>query len=182
MGMSAKRKGWVLLDPKTRKLPTSNHVTFDENMAARRCALRDFDLRQTKKAGPGASADDEREAKLERSMYDDSPDLQFEDSVNKYMDEAATVRELKTSAVLQKKLTTTERRQTTTTTKTRFQTKRKRKVLVHSPQVQLLLPGRGRTGGKERQHRQQGVRQHLQGVLQVLQCTHHFKFQGDVLP
>ena len=56
VGLSAKRKGWVLLDPKTRKISTSYHVTFDEDMAARRCALRDFDLRQTKKAGPGATA------------------------------------------------------------------------------------------------------------------------------
>ena len=89
VGMSAKRKGWVLLDPKTRKLSTSYHVTFDEDMTARRCALRDFDLRQTKKAGPGATADDEREAKLERSMYDESPDLRFEDSVDKYVEDAA---------------------------------------------------------------------------------------------
>ena len=79
MGLSAKRKGWVLLDPKTRKISTSYHVTFDEDMAARRCALRDFDLRQTKKAGPGATTDEERVAKLERSMYDKSPDLKYED-------------------------------------------------------------------------------------------------------
>ena len=79
VGLSAKRKGWVLLDPKTRKLSTSFHVTFDEDMAARRCALRDFDLRQTKKAGPGATADEEREAKLERSLYDETPDLKYED-------------------------------------------------------------------------------------------------------
>ena len=81
VGQSAKRKGWVLLDPKTRKLSTSFHVTFDEDMATRRCALRDFDLRQTKKAGPGATADEEREAKLERSLYDESPDLKYEDRI-----------------------------------------------------------------------------------------------------
>ena len=34
VGLSAKRKGWVLLDPKTRKLSTSYHVTFDEDMGA----------------------------------------------------------------------------------------------------------------------------------------------------
>jgi len=79
VGLSAKRKGWVLLDPKTRKLSTSYHVTFDEDMSSRRCALRDFDLRQTKKAGPGATADEEREAKLERSLYDESPDLKYDD-------------------------------------------------------------------------------------------------------
>ena len=84
VGLSAKRKGWVLLDPKTRKISTSYHVTFDEDMAARRCALRDFDLRQTKKAGPGATTDEERVAKLERSMYDESPDLKYEDQIVAY--------------------------------------------------------------------------------------------------
>jgi hypothetical protein len=92
VGLSAKRKGWVLLDPKTRKLSTSYHVTFDEDMTARRCALRDFDLRQTKKAGPGATADEERVAKLERSMYDESPDLKFEDSVDQYEKDDTSLR------------------------------------------------------------------------------------------
>ena len=87
VGLSAKRKGWVLLDPKTRKLSTSYHVTFDEDMGARRCALRDFDLRQTKKAGPGATADEEREAKLERSLYDESPDLKYEDRLEAFVEE-----------------------------------------------------------------------------------------------
>ena len=73
--------GWVLLDSETQKLSTSYHVTFDEDVASRRCALRDFDLRQTKKAGPGATADEEREAKPERPLYDESPDLKYGDRI-----------------------------------------------------------------------------------------------------
>mmetsp|Transcript_37961 Transcript_37961/g.84825 ORF Transcript_37961/g.84825 Transcript_37961/m.84825 type:complete len:205 (-) Transcript_37961:662-1276(-) len=78
VGMSANRKGWVLFDPATRKTRTTFHCSFDESLEGRRCALRDFDLRQHK-AGPGASRDDERLAKLERALYDGSADLPFED-------------------------------------------------------------------------------------------------------
>ena len=77
----------AIIDPKTRKLSTSYHETFDEDMTSRRCALRDFDLRQTKKAGPSATADEEREAKLERSMYDESPDLKYEDQPNEFVED-----------------------------------------------------------------------------------------------
>ena len=87
MGLSAKRRGWVLFYPKTRKFSTSYHVTFDEDMGARRCALRDFDLRQTKKADPGATADEEREAKLEWSLYDKSPALKYEDRLGTFAEE-----------------------------------------------------------------------------------------------
>ena len=45
VGISENKKGWVLLDPSTRKLTTTYHATFDEDMSNRRCALRDFDLR-----------------------------------------------------------------------------------------------------------------------------------------
>ena len=68
VGMSPNRKGWVLFDPATRATTTTFHCTFDENMNNRRCALRDFDLRQHK-AGPGATADENRIALLERSLY-----------------------------------------------------------------------------------------------------------------
>jgi hypothetical protein len=70
VGMSPNRKGWVLFDPKTRKTTTTYHASFDEDMVNRRCALRDFDLRQHK-AGPGGSRDDERLAQLERELYTD---------------------------------------------------------------------------------------------------------------
>jgi hypothetical protein len=48
VGLSANRKGWVLFDPKTRKVRTTFHCSFDESLENRRCALRDFDLRQRK--------------------------------------------------------------------------------------------------------------------------------------
>ena len=83
VGISDNKKGWVLFDTGTRKLVTTYHVTFDENMSNRRCALRDFDLRQTK-AGPGATRDEEREALHERCLYDDNTSLldkdEYEDS------------------------------------------------------------------------------------------------------
>ena len=78
VGMSANRKGWVLLDPATRKIRTTFHCSFDESLEGRRCALRDFDLRQAK-AGPGATQDEERLAKLERDLYDPKADLPFDD-------------------------------------------------------------------------------------------------------
>jgi len=78
VGMSANRKGWVLFDPKTRKTTTTFHASFDEDMVNRRCALRDFDLRQHK-AGPGGSRDDERLALLERELYTDDSSLTFQD-------------------------------------------------------------------------------------------------------
>ena len=74
VGISENKKGWVLLDPSTRKLTTTYHATFDEDMSNRRCALRDFDLRQAK-AGAGASHDEARQAKLERCLYDDNAPL-----------------------------------------------------------------------------------------------------------
>ena len=74
VGIAENRKGWVLFDPKTRKLSTTYHCSFDESMENRRCALRDFDLRQ-RKAGPGASHDEERLAKLERCLFDDNAEL-----------------------------------------------------------------------------------------------------------
>ena len=78
VGMSSNRKGWVLFDPKTRKTTTTFHASFDEDMVNRRCALRDFDLRQHK-AGPGGSRDDERLALLERELYTDDSSLTFQD-------------------------------------------------------------------------------------------------------
>ena len=78
VGLSPNRKGWVLFDSKTRTTSTTYHCTFDEDMGNRRCALRDFDLRQ-RKAGPGGSADDERLAVLERSLYDDDPVVGYEE-------------------------------------------------------------------------------------------------------
>jgi hypothetical protein len=67
VGSSANRKGFVLFDPRTRKLRTTFHCSFDESFENRRCALRDFDLRP-RKAGPGSR--EERAAKLERQLYD----------------------------------------------------------------------------------------------------------------
>jgi transposase InsO family protein len=81
VGISPNRKGWVLFDPSTRKTTTTYHCTFDEDMANRRCALRDFDLRQHK-AGPGATADEHRLAQLERSLYNDDAIIDFDDSVH----------------------------------------------------------------------------------------------------
>ena len=78
VGLSANRKGWVLFDPATRRTSTTYHCTFNEDMSNRVCALRDFDQRQ-RKAGPGASADDERLAVLERSLYDANADLDIEE-------------------------------------------------------------------------------------------------------
>ena len=46
--------------------------------AWRRCALRDFDLRQ-RKAGPGSSKDEERLALLERELCDTATDLYLSD-------------------------------------------------------------------------------------------------------
>ena len=77
MGLSANRKGWCLFDPKTRKVTTSYHVTFNESMDNRVCALRDFDLRPSK-AGAGASLSEERFATLERALYDANADLDFD--------------------------------------------------------------------------------------------------------
>jgi hypothetical protein len=81
VGISPNRKGWVLFDPASRKTSTTYHCTFDEDMSNRRCALRDYDLRRHK-AGPSATADDERLAKLERSLYDDSPIINYNEPPN----------------------------------------------------------------------------------------------------
>ena len=81
VGISANRKGWVLFDPRTRKLSTSYHCSFNESMDNRVCALRDFDLRPAK-ARPGASQDEERHALLEREVYDMSADLMFDSEVS----------------------------------------------------------------------------------------------------
>jgi len=78
VGLSANRKGWLIFDPKSRKCKTSYHCSFDESLEGRRCALRDFDLRQ-KKAGPGASRDEERLALLERELYEDSAEFYLND-------------------------------------------------------------------------------------------------------
>ena len=77
VGMSANRKGWCHFDPKTRKVTTSYHVTFNESMDNRKCALRDFDLRP-RKAGPGATLGEERLAVLERALYDAYADIDFD--------------------------------------------------------------------------------------------------------
>ena len=69
VGLSANRKGWVLFNPRTRQIATTYHCIFDESFELRRCALRDFKLRQDK-AGPGASRDEERLAKLEAELYE----------------------------------------------------------------------------------------------------------------
>ena len=78
VGLSANRKGWLIFDPKTRKTRTSFHCSFDETLEGRRCALRDFDLRQ-RKAGPGSTKDEERLAMLERELYDEDVDLCLSD-------------------------------------------------------------------------------------------------------
>ena len=78
VGLSANRKGWVLFDPATRKTSTTYHCTFDEDMSNRRCALRDFDLRP-RKAGAGATADEERLAVLERSLYEDDAVIDYDE-------------------------------------------------------------------------------------------------------
>jgi hypothetical protein len=78
VGLSANRKGWLIFDPKTRTTRTSFHCSFDESLEGRRCALRDFDLRQ-RKAGPGSSKDEERLALLERELYDTDPVLHLSD-------------------------------------------------------------------------------------------------------
>ena len=79
VGVSPNRKGWVLFDPATRKTSTTYHCTFDEDMGRRRCALRDFDLRQ-RKAGSASTDDEERLANLERSLYDDSPTIEYDEA------------------------------------------------------------------------------------------------------
>jgi hypothetical protein len=78
VGLSANRKGWLIFDPKTRKTRTSFHCSFDESLEGRRCALRNFDLRE-RKAGPGASRDEERLALLERELYDEDVDFSLND-------------------------------------------------------------------------------------------------------
>ena len=82
VGIAANRKGWVLMDPKTRKLTTSYHCAFNEDMRNRRCALRDFDLRHGNKAGPAASKDDDRVALLERALYEELPVVHFDDEAD----------------------------------------------------------------------------------------------------
>ena len=84
VGISANRKGWVIFDPKTRKCRTTFHASFDESLEGRRCALRDFDLRE-RKAGTGANRDEERLAQLERELYDEEVDLPFEDSTERFL-------------------------------------------------------------------------------------------------
>jgi hypothetical protein len=69
VGLSPNRKGWVLFDPKTRKMRTTFHCAFDESLKDRRCGLLDFVLRP-RKAGPGATRDEERIARLEGELYD----------------------------------------------------------------------------------------------------------------
>ena len=81
VGISANRKGWLIFNPKTRKCRTTFHASFDESLEGRRCALRDFDLR-THKAGPGATRDEERLAKLERELYQEEVDIPFEDEAD----------------------------------------------------------------------------------------------------
>jgi hypothetical protein len=78
VGMSAQRKGWVIFDPSSRTVRTTYHCRFDESLEGRRCPLRDFVLRP-RKAGPGASDDDERVARLEGQLYDTSVDLPFKE-------------------------------------------------------------------------------------------------------
>ena len=73
VGISVNRKGWVLFDPKTRKVRTTYHCTFDESLEGRRCALLDYELRQ-KKAGPDASFSDEQ-LKMQSDLYDRSADI-----------------------------------------------------------------------------------------------------------
>ena len=79
--MSANRKGWLLFDSKSRKLRTTFHCNFDETLEGRRCALRDFALRQ-RKAGPGATRDDERLARLEGELYDDTVNIDIVEDPN----------------------------------------------------------------------------------------------------
>ena len=85
MGISANRKGWLIFNPKTRKCRTTFHASFDESLEGRRCALRDFDLRE-RKAGPGATRDEERLAKLERDLYQEEVELPFEDVAEQLSD------------------------------------------------------------------------------------------------
>ena len=79
VGVSPNRKGWVLFDPATRKTSTTYHCTFDEDMGRRRCALRDFDLRQ-RKAGSASTDDEKRLANLERALDDDSPTIEYDEA------------------------------------------------------------------------------------------------------
>jgi hypothetical protein len=78
VGLSPNRKGWVLFDPKTRKMRTTFHCAFDESLNDRRCGLRDFVLRP-RKAGPGGTRDEERIALLEGELYD--PEGNFKDDM-----------------------------------------------------------------------------------------------------
>jgi len=48
---------------------TTFHCAFDESLKDRRCGLLDFVLRP-RKAGPGATRDEERIARLEGELYD----------------------------------------------------------------------------------------------------------------
>jgi hypothetical protein len=74
VGLAPNRQGWVLFDPKTRKLRTTHHCAFDESLKERRCGSLDFVLRP-RKAGPGATRDEERIARLEGELYDPDGNL-----------------------------------------------------------------------------------------------------------
>ena len=78
VGLAPNRKGWVLFDPRTRKLRTTYHCAFDESLHERRCGLLDYTLRP-RKAGPGATRDEERIARLEGELYD--PEGNFIDDI-----------------------------------------------------------------------------------------------------
>ena len=90
VGVSSNRKGWVILDPRTRKLHTTYHCAFNESFEERRCALRDFKLRP-KKAGPGASKEEEQQAKLEAALYHEAAEV-FDDELTASDVEAAEER------------------------------------------------------------------------------------------
>ena len=79
VGLAPNRKGWVLFDPKTRKLRTTFHCAFDESLKDRRCGLLDFVLRP-RKARAGATRDEERLAQLEGELYD--PDGFIDDVID----------------------------------------------------------------------------------------------------
>jgi len=68
----------VLFDPRRRKKRTTYHCAFDESLHERRCGLLDYTLRP-RKAGPGASHDEERNTRLEGELYD--PEGNFIDNI-----------------------------------------------------------------------------------------------------
>ena len=64
VGISASRKGWLVLDLRTMKVRTSYHCTFLESLAGRRCALTDRRLKLKQGEIPGDSEEEEDDSEV----------------------------------------------------------------------------------------------------------------------